>query len=177
MSKKQVLIDLVCNFIYTNIIWRESQFYKLAMNNNRFNILTNDLKNIDAMKGLIAFSTTQSMNNIYKDLVTKTNKDQKTFEILQEMTKLSKCSVICLLNLINNCSLLTHKKIKRDILIVDSIDNYLKSVSDQLVVMTSDIGYCIESRICNMCIIEGIENRDASKPYFTLESALEIMSR
>jgi len=128
------------------------------------------------MKGLIAYSTTQSMNNIYVDLITKTNRDQKTFQILQEMTKLSKCSTICLLNLINYCSLLIHKKIKRDTLILDSIDSYINCITNQLVVMTNDMGKCIESKICNVCIIKNMEDCSVSKPYFTLESALEIIN-
>lgn len=173
MSNDPALSELICNFVYTTIVWHESQYYKMITDSTR-NINLESLKNTNEMKGLIAFSITKNMNNIYKDLLTNTSQNQKVSIMFKEMSEVSGCSTLCLLNLVYSSLLSTHKKLKREHLVINTQDEYVKSISDQLIVLINDLASIIQPRVCKGCIGD-LSTCDPNKPLFSLENTLTLM--
>jgi hypothetical protein len=132
-SELEALTIDVVKFVYSLILKAEELLFKITVKEN---IIISELKNKTVKEILLTIHEDQ-FNNIYQELV-KQEKQNEIFAIFKKMQQHKNHSMLCLINLITEITIIVHTSIKRKNLNSNSIDLHIESIWKEFNIIIND---------------------------------------
>lgn len=164
-QKKIDLVNLIVEQVYDIITGHESAFYKSILQGGEL-ITFDKLRNSKEVIPLIAFGASNYCNKLYKSLIIED--DPRTVNHFNEMTSILDHSCVCLLHLLFTVIMYVHTETPRSDLVIDSYDEYMRSVTDQIKIQLERFRNSIHNSISHKCEGADIKTCDPNIPLFNL---------